>query len=151
EAQATSSVVPPSAHRIMGKSQPRVDIPGKVTGGEAYVHDMRLSGMVHARVVRPPQPGAKLRSLDAGLVSGMPGVLKVVRDASFVAVVAEKEFQAIQAMRRLQDHADWEPGPLPPADIYAHLAGLASSDSVILDRAGSAGEGASHEATYRRP
>ena len=151
EAHARSSLVPASAHRVMGKSQPRVDIPAKVTGGEAYVHDMRLPGMVHARVVRPPQPGAKLGSLDTGIASGMPGVLKVVRDGSFVAVVAEKEFQAVQAMRRLQDHAAWEPGPMPPAQIYSHLASLASSHSVILDRAGTAGEGASHEATYLRP
>ncbi|HXF78514.1 MAG TPA: molybdopterin cofactor-binding domain-containing protein, partial [Usitatibacter sp.] len=151
EAKPLSVVVPPSQHRVMGKPQPRVDIPGKVTGAEAYVHDLRLPGMVHARMVRPPQPGSKLRALDAGIATRMPGVLKVVRDGSFVAVVAEKEFQAVQAMRALQDHADWEPGPMPPADIHAHLLTLASQDSVILERAGSAGEGASHEATYRRP
>ncbi|HSS28734.1 MAG TPA: molybdopterin cofactor-binding domain-containing protein, partial [Usitatibacter sp.] len=151
EAQPRSSVVPASAHQVMGKSQPRVDIPAKVTGGEAYVHDLRLPGMVHARVVRPPQPGAKLRALDTSTASGMPGVLKLVRDGSFVAVVAEKEFQSVQAMRRLQDNAQWDPGPMPPADIHAHLASLPSDGSVILDRAGAAGEGASHEAAYRRP
>ena len=151
EAKPASSLVPPSKHRVMGKARPRVDIPGKVTGGEAYVHDLRLPGMVHARVVRPPQPGAVLRALDTGLAARMPGVLKVVRDGSFVAVVAAKEFQAVQAMRALQDHADWEPGPMPPAEIHAHLASLPSEDSVILDRPGDAGQGAPHEATYRRP
>ena len=53
---------------------PRVDIPAKVTGGAAYVQDMRLPGMLHARVVRPPHPGARLVALDTGAVESMPGV-----------------------------------------------------------------------------
>ena len=72
---------------VMGKAVHRVDIPAKVTGGAAYVHDLRLPGMVHARIVRPPQPGARLKSLDVAVAERMPGVLKVVRDGSFVAVV----------------------------------------------------------------
>ena len=87
---------------------PRVDIPAKVTGGAAYVQDMRLPGMLHARVVRPPQPGAELVALDTGGVEKMPGVRKVVRDGSFLAVVAEREFQAIKAMRALAAAAHWQ-------------------------------------------
>ncbi len=76
---------------------PRVDIPAKVTGGAAYVQDMRLPGMLHARVVRQPSPGAVLQTFDAGPVERMPGVVKVVRDGSYLAVVAAKEWQAIKA------------------------------------------------------
>ena len=74
----------------MGQPVPRVDIPAKVTGGAAYVQDMRLPGMVHARVVRPPSYGAQLTECDTAAVEKMPGVVKIVRDGNFLAVVAEQ-------------------------------------------------------------
>ena len=83
----------------IGKPLPRVDIPAKVTGGAAYVQDLRLPGMVHARVVRPPSYGARLTDVDTAAVERLPGVLKVVRDGSFLAVIAEREWQAVKAMR----------------------------------------------------
>jgi nicotinate dehydrogenase subunit B len=85
---------PPSAHRIVGKSIERFDIPGKVTGGVAYVQDLRLPGMAHGRVVRPPQYGAKLNAIDEAAVKAMPGVIAVVRDGSFLGVIAEREEQS---------------------------------------------------------
>ena len=72
----------------MGKSLPRIDIPGKVTGGVSYVQDLRLPGMVHARVVRPPSYGARLKQVDVAAAEKMPGVLKVVRNGSYLAVIA---------------------------------------------------------------
>src|SRR5439155_21240490 len=118
--------------------------------GAAYVHDLRLEGMVHARTVRPSSPGARLKSLDAAMAEKLPGVLKIVRDGNYVAVVAAKEFQAIRAARALGDRATWEPAPLPAqASIHSHLMGLPSQDSVILDR-GTPGAG-TIQATYRRP
>src|ERR1700704_5958647 len=60
QAQAKSTLKDPATFRIMGQPVPRVDIPAKVTGGAAYVQDMRLPGMVHARIVRPPSYGAEL-------------------------------------------------------------------------------------------
>lgn len=59
-AAATSPLRPPAGFRLIGKPLPRLDIPAKVTGGAAYVHDLRLPGMLHARVVRPPRHGARL-------------------------------------------------------------------------------------------
>src|SRR5205085_2933939 len=91
-----------TARRVMGKSVQRVDIPAKVTGGIAYVHDLRLPGMVHARVVRPPSPGAELKSVNADATTKLPGVLKVVRDGNFLAVVAGREWEAVQALRALR-------------------------------------------------
>ena len=82
--------------RSIGKPLPRVDIPAKVTGGAAYVQDLRLPGMVHARVVRPPSPARDAaRASTPARSRRMPGVLKVVRDGSFLAVVAEREYQAV--------------------------------------------------------
>jgi CO/xanthine dehydrogenase Mo-binding subunit len=63
----------------IGKAMQRVDIPAKVTGGPAYIQDMRLPGMVHARVVRPPSLGAKLASVDLSQAESMPGVIKASR------------------------------------------------------------------------
>ncbi len=67
----------PDALTVIGTDLKRVDIPAKVTGGAAYVQDLRLEGMLHARVVRPPSYGASLDSLDASQVEKMPGVVAV--------------------------------------------------------------------------
>ncbi len=133
EAQPQSKLTPPAEHMIIGKPQPRVDIPAKVTGGEAYVQDMRLPGMLHARVIRPPSYGAKLTALDSTPVEAIPGLVKVVRDGSFLAVVAEREFQAVKAMRALAVGAQWEETPSLPreADLASVLTNLPSRDMVI--------------------
>jgi nicotinate dehydrogenase subunit B len=154
QAQPTSKLTSPGRQRFIDTPQPRVDIPGKVTGGLAYVQDMRLPGMLHARVVRPPSYAAQLAKLDTSDVERMPGVLKVVRDGNFVAVVAQREFLAIKAMRALQAHASWrESAMLPePQDLTRTLLALPSEDYTILDTQGVTGNSASsHEATYTRP
>ena len=125
----------PAGYRVVGQPVPRVDIPAKVTGGAAYVQDMRPEGMLHARVVRPPGPGARLEALDDAAVRRMPGVVAVVRDGSFLAVVAEREFGAVRAMRALSAAARWRPGPALPKqeDFFSVLAALPSRNTVILD------------------
>ena len=99
----------PAQYRYIGKSIPRVDIPSKVTGGPAYVQDMRLPGMLHARVVRPPSRGAVLEEADIDGTRRMSGVVAVVRDGNYLAVVANNEWQAVLAMRALQQSAKWRP------------------------------------------
>src|SRR6202163_3383421 len=101
QAQPKSRLKDPASFKVMGQAVPRVDIPAKVTGGAAYVQDMRLPGMVHARVVRPPSYGAQLTDCDTSAVEQMPGVAKVIRDGNFLAVVAKKEFQAVKGMKAL--------------------------------------------------
>jgi nicotinate dehydrogenase subunit B len=145
---------PPSAHTIVGKPIERLDIPGKVTGGVAYVQDLRLPGMAHGRVVRPPQYGAKLQTIDEAAVKAMPGVVAVVRDGSFLGVIAEREEQAIKASVALDKSAKWTAGPpLPdPAGIYDHLLSLPSEASVISEKQAALPDGVRvFEATYRRP
>ena len=153
-ADGQSKLKDPAAYSIIGKSMSRVDIPAKVTGGAAYVQDLRLPGMVHARVVRPPSYGARLRELQTAAVEKMPGVLKVVRDGSFVAVVAAHEYEAIQAMRSLAAAARWEERATLPeqAEFYAYLQKLPADIIVDLDRQAAGSPGArSFEASYRRP
>src|SRR3979411_2865631 len=115
---------------------PRVYIPAKVTGGAAYVQDMRLPGMVHARVVRPPSYGAQLTDCDTSAVETLPGVVKVVRDGNFLAVVAAKEFQAIKAMNALSSAAKWrETATLPKQDdLLRVLTSLPSQDTTIFQQ-----------------
>jgi len=89
EASAKVAPKPARKHGIVGKSAPRLDIPRKVTGGVAYVQDLRLPGMLHGRVVRPPRYGARLD--DLGKNASPENVVAVVRDGSFLGVIAERE------------------------------------------------------------
>jgi nicotinate dehydrogenase subunit B len=154
KAEARSPLKSPSAYTIIGKALPRVDIPAKVTGGAAYVQDFRLPGMVHARVVRPPSYGATLRDLKAGQVEKLPGVLKVVRNGNYLAVVAGREYQAVTAMRALTAAAVWDERPSLPEqeEIFSLLERLPSEPIVIRDDQPSSGAGMrAFEASYRRP
>jgi CO/xanthine dehydrogenase Mo-binding subunit len=103
---------PPAARRIAGTPAPRLDLPDKVFGVPRFVHDLRLPGMLHARVVRP----ASRRAVLAGLREGpLPGEAQVVRDGNFLAVLAATETEAEQAAARLAARADWtETDSLPP-------------------------------------
>jgi CO/xanthine dehydrogenase Mo-binding subunit len=137
-AKAQSPLKDASSYTVIGQSLPRVDIPAKLTGGAAYVQDMRLPGMVHARVVRPPAYRARLLSADLAAAQRMPGVLKVHVDGDYLAVIASDEWQAIQAMRALYASAKWSrAAPLPaPGTIHATLRALPAQDIVIADRQG---------------
>ena len=138
EATATVRPKPVGQHKIVGQSIPRFDIPGKVTGKAVYVQDLRLPGMVHGRVVRPPQYGATLASLDDSKARAMPGVIAVVRDGCFLGVVAEREEQAVKARAALAEGAKWKAGPeLPdPAQLFEHMKSLPTKDEVIGVEAG---------------
>jgi nicotinate dehydrogenase subunit B len=154
QAQAQSKLKDPATYKVMGEPVPRVDIPAKVTGGAAYVQDMRLPGMLHARVVRPPSYGAQLTDCDTSVVEKLSGVVKVVRDGNFLAVVANKEFQAIKAMTALAAAVRWKETPSLPKqdDLLAVLTSLPSQDSTIFQQGNPSATGQNTiEATYTRP
>ena len=154
QAQPKSKLKDPAAYTIMSQPVQRVDIPAKVTGGAAYVQDMRLPGMVHARVVRPPSYGADITECDTAAVETMPDVIKVVRDGNFLAVVAAREFTAIKAMKVLSAATKWrETARLPKQDdLLAVLTGLPSQDKTIFEQSDPAAIGQKTiEATYTRP
>ena len=154
EASAKASPKSPAAHKIVGKSIPRFDIPGKVTGGAAFVQDMRLPGMLHGRVIRPPRYGSKLDGVDEAAAKAMPGIVAVVRDGSFLGVVAEREEQAIRARAALLKSAKWTLGPeLPdPARLFDVIRSLPSKDATIGVKEGAAPANArTLEAVYTKP
>ena len=155
EATAEVQPKPASQHTIIGASAPRRDIPAKVSGVPVYVHDLDLPGMLHGRVARPPSYQARLASLDDAEVRAMPGVAAVVRDGSFLGVIAEREEQAIRALNRLKRIARWEDSTVLPGSMDPRfLHGEKSEDEVISDKqdAGAAARSArSLEAEYTRP
>jgi CO/xanthine dehydrogenase Mo-binding subunit len=100
----------PASYTVVGKPLARPDIPGKVAGRHVYVHDFRIDGMLHGRVVRPPAVGAKLVALDVASIAAIPGA-RVVRINDFLGVVAASEWDAISAAKLLK--ARWsESAPL---------------------------------------
>ena len=98
----------PDDYQIVGKPLYRSDLVAKVVGEPCFIHDLNLEGMVHGRVVRPPNYQSKLVAIDEEALREIQGVIKLVRDGNFLAVIAEREEQAVQAMRKLQQTAEWE-------------------------------------------
>ncbi len=112
---------PVESYRIVGRAAGRVDIPDKVRGALTFVHDVRVPGMLHGRVVRPPYAGRdsggfvgnSLLEVDRDSVRDVPGLVDVVVQGDFVGVIAEREEYAVQAARRLR--VRWKPVPPLPA------------------------------------
>jgi nicotinate dehydrogenase subunit B len=103
--------------KIVGQSPQRYDIPAKVDGSLTWAVDAKVPGMLHARNVRPPVAGATLVSIDESSVKNVPGFVKVVSKGNYVAVVCEREEQAIQAARQLK--VNWRnpaTAPFPSSD-----------------------------------
>lgn len=154
--------VNPAAHRkpasewtVLGKPIPRVDMAAMATGQFEFVHNVRMPGMLHGAVVRPPAVGATLVKVDETSISAMPGVVRVVVKKDFVGVVAEKPWQAVQAASRLK--ATWTDGPKLPAqaDFYDYIRKQPSRDAFVVDSRDVdekiAGAAAVVKATYYHP
>ena len=140
--------------KVIGENLARVDIPAKVSGGEAYLQDMRLPGMLHARVARGPSDGTRLKPADTDAVARMPGVVQVVRHGRFTAIVTDDEWRAVKALHRLQA-AGWERAgePLPAKDMREAIRGLPAREVPIFDYPGPPAPADSHtlRARYSRP
>jgi nicotinate dehydrogenase subunit B len=130
------------AYTIVGQSVPRIDLPAKATGELVYVHDMRVPGMLHGRVVRPPYAGVdagpfvgtSLIAVDEASVRDVPGVVAVVRIGDFVGVVAEREENAVKAARQLK--LRWKPTPTLPDlnDVETALRANPSTPRTLTDK-----------------
>ena len=131
----------PADYTTVGRSVPRVDIPAKASGAEVFVHDKRLPGMLHGRVVRPPYAGVDagefvgntLESVDEASIAHIPGVRRVVVIRDFVGIVAEREEQAEAAMRTLK--VVWKSWPGMPAldDLEYALRTNPATRRVLVD------------------
>jgi nicotinate dehydrogenase subunit B len=124
----------PKTFTIVGTSIPRIDIPDKVTGKFTYMQDMRVPGMLHGRVVRPPALGAQLQNVDEASVAGVPGIVRVVREGNFLGIVAENEWAAIKAAQQIKaTWSAWEGLP-EQAKVFAHVrASKVAKDEVTAN------------------
>jgi len=160
----TGDVTPkrPAEYRIVGKAAERIDLVGIVTGATRYVQDMTVPAMLYGRVVRPPSPRARLESVDESRARRR-GVVAVVRDGSFLGVVAEREEQAAKAAEVLRAGARWsEPETLPAQDeLHSWLLAQPARSYRVVDGipvegpldpiVAPAGAARTLEATYTRP
>jgi nicotinate dehydrogenase subunit B len=131
-----------ASYSIVGQSVPRTDLPAKATGELVYVHDMRLPGMLHGRVVRPPYVGVdtgafvgtSLIAVDEASVENIPGLVAVVRIGDFVGVITEREENAVKAATRLK--LSWKPTPTLPdmQDVETALRANPSTPRTLIDK-----------------
>jgi CO/xanthine dehydrogenase Mo-binding subunit len=153
-----AAVKPVNELRVVGQSVKRYDTPAKVDGSLKWAVDVKLPGMVHARNVRPPFAGAALQRIDQASVAGIPGFIRVVSSGNYVAVVCEREEQAIRAAGQLK--VVWQKpanAPFPSSDrLFEYMRGAtptSSSAPAILGNPDAAFAGATHviEAEYEVP
>jgi nicotinate dehydrogenase subunit B len=125
-----------SAYRVVGTDVPRIDLPDKLAGRPAYVHDLTPEGRVYGRVVKPPSRGASLRSLDTDPTLALPGVITVVCDGDFLGVVADREEVALRAAEHLRRDAVWDERPTLPdeADLPRFLTSAPVETTVLSER-----------------
>src|SRR6266478_6236537 len=131
-----------NAYTIVGQSVPRIDLPAKATGETVYVHDVRVPGMLHGRVVRPPYGGVdagafvgnSLIAVDEASVRDIPGLVAVVRIGDFVGVIAEREENAVKAAAQLK--VSWNPVPTLPdlKDVETALRANPSTPRTLIDK-----------------
>jgi len=143
---AGAGVKPSGPAQVVGKSAPRVDLPAKIAGKPAYVQDMTLPGMLFARIVRPSRPFSKLVSLPE--FNSQEEIL--VRDGSFVGVLAEREELAIAAAAKLRAKAVWKESPVPE-DFHAWLRKNVTERSILKEVQGERKGVKALRASYSKP
>jgi len=152
---ASKAVTAGTSERV-GSPATRLDLPDKVMGRPRFVQDVLPKGILHGRVLRPPSPGAKLESLDESKARAMPGVVELVRDGSFVGVLANREEIALAAIERLRGGARWtESETLPDETRLAEwLRAQPHETTPVASRAPSNGKreaARTLKATFTRP
>src|SRR6202158_3225834 len=128
----------PKDYKIVGKSIPRVDLPEKFTGEFVYSQDASVPGMLHGRVIRAATSLSAPTSVDESSIKNIPGVVKVVREGTFVGVVAETEWAAIQAARALK--VTWSEPTLKmmsgPSEVFDYLKNTKSFRDIVVTNKG---------------
>ena len=136
--RGVADVKPVNELRVVGQPIERYDIPAKVDGSLTWAVDVKLPGMVHARNVRPPIAGATLQSFDESSVADMPGFVRIVSRGNYLAVVCEREEQAINAARQFR--VDWAPppeAPFPASDkLFDYMRSVTPTSSRETDSRG---------------
>src|ERR1044071_1502440 len=148
----------PKDYRTVGTSVKRFDLPPKLTGEMIYIQDVRMPGMLHGRVIRPPVVNSAPVEIDESSIKNIPGIVKIVREGNFVGVVAKTEWAAIQAAEKLQVTWSVPKFKLPATSdaLYGYLRNTKSFTTLKGAEKGNAAEAVGrakkqYEATYRWP
>jgi nicotinate dehydrogenase subunit B len=143
----------PRAHRIVGRSALRLDLPAKLTGQPAYVHDMELPGMLHGRVIRTRLPGAKLRSLDPHLLLRLDPQVTIWQDSDFLAVTSVHEWRAVKAAALIDVAAEWDTPSFPFAGeaLEDWLPAQPVESKLIAERGDARAQPATYTAYFKKP
>lgn len=137
------------ARSVAGHSIQRVDIPDKVFARPRFIHDCALPGLAHGRALRPDISGAKLIALEEVAARAVSGLIALVRDGSFVGVVADSEAAAEAALKALRKSATWSAGePLPDENDLAGFLKSQPVETTMIDTKAAATTKAAH--TLRR-
>jgi CO/xanthine dehydrogenase Mo-binding subunit len=148
----------PKDYKVVGTSVARFDLPPKFTGQFLYAHDVRVPGMLHGRVVRPPVVNSRPASIDQSSIAGIPGVVQIVQKGNFLGVVAQTEWAAIRAARMLK--VTWSEPPMQyptgPDAIYDYLRTTKPVAERVATNTGNvasafSGAAKTFDATYRWP
>ncbi len=126
-------VKPVSEHTVSGKPLGRKDARPKVTGKAEYAGDVKVPGMVYARILRPPAHGAKLKSVDLSEAEKMPGA-QIIRDGDLVAVLHGSFDQADAVLARIKAEWDVPPYSLNDKTIYEHLLQVAPQGEIVEEK-----------------
>ena len=111
----------PKDYKVVGTNAPRRDVEWKLTGGDNYVVDIKLPGMLHARTIMPPIAGAVPTAVDEASIKNIPGA-KVVWEKNMIGVVAPREWDAVKASRQLKITWSDVKAPFPEQkDLYKHI------------------------------
>jgi nicotinate dehydrogenase subunit B len=148
----------PREYKIVGQPVKRVELPAKVTGEHDYIHDVRIPGMLHGRVVRPPVINTEPVSIDHDSIKGIPGVVMIAREGKFVGVVAKTEWAAIKAAQALKVTWSKPTSKVPgtPDEVFAYLKNTKPARTLTPVNKGNASEALSqakkpYQASYRWP
>src|SRR6185369_11232067 len=148
----------PKDYKVVGTSVARFDLPSKVGATFLYAHEVRVPGMLHGRVVRPPVVNSRPTSVDEGSIANIPGIVRVVQKGSFLGVVAQTEWAAIRAARALKVTWSAPPAQLPagPNGIYDYLQNTKPVAERVATNTGNAAAAFAQasktfDATYRWP
>ncbi len=156
EATGQVKFKPASDYRYIGRPVQRVDLTPKMLGQAMFIQEHHPAGMLYGHLVRPPTYQAKLLSVNLALVQRMPGVVKVVRNGSFLGVIAKREGQALAAAKALTATAKWKVEKVLPGDdgIFDWLRKTTPNKMIqtkVQPRVGGPVPAKTMQATYYRP
>ena len=145
-------------YKVVGTSVKRVDLPAKLTAKYTYIADVKVPGMLHGRVIRPATTISKPLKVDESSIANIKGLVKVVQEGTFLGVVAQTEWAAIQAAKNLKVTWSTPSAPLPATreEVDAYLTNTKSfADNGPMPKgdadAAMATANRTFEATYHWP